>query len=217
MFRAGVRRLASVDEVGRGAPAGPVSCGVVVIDESVGRVPAGLRDSKLLPASAREALVGILERWAAAWAVGHASAAEVDELGLTSALRLAGMRAFAQLGEPVDAVLLDGSFDWLSAPAQSSLLLSKEPALALMPPVTTKVKADLACASVAAASVLAKVARDALMVELAASYPGYGWESNKGYGSAEHLRAIRALGLTPQHRKSWRLPGGDEDPAPSVG
>jgi ribonuclease HII len=207
MLRAGASRLGGVDEVGRGSPAGPATCAVVVIDQGVGRVPEGLRDSKLLSAAAREALVVAVERWALDWAVGHASAAEVDALGLTSALRLAGHRALAQLSGPIDAVLLDGSFDWLRRPEQSSLLTPEDISQVVVPPVTTKVKADLSCATVAAASVLAKVARDALMAELAEQYPGYGWESNKGYGSPEHLDAIRRLGLTPQHRKSWSLPG----------
>ncbi len=197
--------LGAVDEVGRGAPAGPATCGIVVIDADTGRVPQGLRDSKLLTAAAREALVPEIKAWVLQSAVGHASASEVDDLGLTGALRLAGHRALAALVGHLDAILLDGSFDWLSQPRQASLLSSTRVDDVVIPPVTTKIKADLTCASVAAASVLAKVSRDAIMTDLARQFPGYGWESNKGYGSPGHFEAIRHMGLTPQHRKTWRL------------
>ncbi|HUV57379.1 MAG TPA: ribonuclease HII [Acidimicrobiales bacterium] len=206
LFRAGTAVLGAVDEVGRGSPAGPATCGIVLIDNNVGRVPDGLRDSKLLTAAAREALVPEIEAWVLQSAVGHASAFEVDDLGLNGALRLAGHRALATLVGRVDAILLDGSFDWLSQPRQANLLSSTQGVDVVVPPVTTKIKADLTCASVAAASVLAKVSRDAMMTDLAHQYPGYGWESNKGYGSPGHFAAIRHLGLTPQHRKTWRLP-----------
>lgn len=205
LFADGIRVLGAVDEVGRGAPAGPATCAIVVIDAGRDTVPAGLRDSKLLSASVREELVPRIHQWVLAGAVGHASASEVDEYGLTVALRVAGQRALAQLEVPLDAIVLDGSFDWLSPPKQADLLLPASTFHVRMPPVTTKVKADLTCASVAAASVLAKVARDAVMVRLAQSYPEYGWASNKGYGSAQHLDAVRRLGLTPHHRASWRF------------
>lgn len=206
LFRSGTHILGAVDEVGRGAPAGPATCGIVVIDTDTGRVPQGLRDSKLLTAAAREALVPEIKAWVLQSAVGHASASEVDNLGLTGALRLAGHRALAALVGHLDAILLDGSFDWLSQPRQVSLLSSTQVDGVVIPPVTTKIKADLTCASVAAASVLAKVSRDAIMTDLARQFPGYGWESNKGYGSPGHFEAIRHMGLTPQHRKTWRLP-----------
>ncbi len=204
MLRSGIDRLAAIDEVGRGAPAGPVTCGVVVIDLTVGRVPSGLRDSKLLSASQREALTKRIDSWVLDGAVGHASAAEIDDLGLTQALRRAGCRALARIAVSVDAVLLDGSFDWLSPPDEASLVAVDDDVEVVVPPVTTKVKADLTCASVAAASILAKVERDALMVALALEYPGYGWESNKGYGAPVHLEGIRRLGLTSQHRQTWK-------------
>jgi ribonuclease HII len=218
MLRAGAVTVAGMDEVGRGAPAGPVSCGVVVVDGSVGRVPAGLRDSKLLTPAAREALVPVIVRWARAWAVGHASAGEVDEHGVVGALRLAGHRALAQLEVPVGAMLLDGNLDWLrwpdprpdggaaddeGAPGRQDGPGAEETG-ASIPPVTTRIGADRTCASVAAASVLAKVARDARMAALALAHPGYGWERNKGYGSPDHLAAIGRLGLTGQHRRTWR-------------
>ena len=204
-FASGVELLGAVDEVGRGSPAGPATCAIVVISARTGPVPTGLRDSKLLSASKREQLVPHIKGWAVAGVVGHAAPVEVDEYGLTAALHLAGLRALAQLPVRPDAILLDGNFDWLSPPQQSTLLSSRELAETEVPPVTTKVKADLTCASVAAASVLAKVARDAIMVSLARDYPEYGWASNKGYGSTQHLDAVARLGLTPHHRASWHF------------
>jgi ribonuclease HII len=194
-----------MDEVGRGAPAGPVYVGVVVIDATVSRPLAGVRDSKLLTPAVRESLVPAVHRWAVDWAVGDAGAAEVDRHGLTGALRLAGHRALAGLVAPPDLVLLDGGHDWLTPPEGTG---GPDAAAGARPAVTvvTRVRADLTCASVAAASVLAKVARDSVMVELARSFPGYGWEENKGYGTPTHLDALRRLGPTPHHRVTWRLP-----------
>jgi ribonuclease HII len=102
-------------------------------------------------------------------------------------------------------VLLDGSHDWLTVPDQPELL-SPDLGGVEAPPVTTRVKADMDCAAVAAASVLAKVERDGIMVGLAGQYPAYGWDSNKGYGSPPHLEAIRQLGPCAEHRRSWKLP-----------
>ncbi|HSF26828.1 MAG TPA: ribonuclease HII [Actinomycetes bacterium] len=201
--------VAGVDEVGRGALGGPVSVGVVVVDLAVATAPRGLRDSKLLTPNARGALVPRLRRWARAWAVGHASAAEIDELGILCALRLAGERAFADLPVAPRLVLLDGSYDWLTRPTVPPSLFddaeADETDEAVTRSVTTLVKADLRCASVAAASVLAKTTRDALMVEMAHTYPAYGWESNKGYASVEHLEAMRSFGVCEQHRRSWNV------------
>ena len=146
-----------------------------------------------------------IERWAVACAVGHASAAEIDELGILAALRLAGDRALHALGVEPAVIVLDGNYDWFSRPPRAGS--SPRPA----PParVELRVKADLTCASVAAASVLAKVARDALMRELGAHHPAYGWPVNKGYATPEHLAALRELGPCVEHRRSWRLPGDD--------
>ena len=216
LFRSGVRVLGSIDEVGRGALAGPVSCGIVLLDATCDAVPTGLRDSKLLSASVREALVPAIREWVLDAAVGHASAREIDERGLTAALRLAGQRALRQLNHLPDAILLDGSFDWMSPPRQPQLDDIVDECVVEVPPVTTKVKGDLTCASVAAASVLAKVERDALMARFARDYPEYGWESNKGYGAAAHVRAIRERGRTAQHRKSWNLPDQSTTTSPST-
>jgi ribonuclease HII len=105
-----------------------------------------------------------------------------------------------------DAILLDGSHDWLTPPNQGSLFDAPAEALPGRARVTTRVKADLTCASVAAASVLAKTERDAIMIALSADHPHYGWHENKGYATADHLDAIRERGTCEQHRRSWRLP-----------
>ncbi|WP_298226361.1 ribonuclease HII [Gryllotalpicola sp.] len=184
------------DEVGRGAIAGPVVVGMTVVDSGVGPFPAGLRDSKLLTAKARERLEPACRRWARHSAVGEASAAEVDALGIVAALGLAGSRALGTLhasGAAVGAavVLLDGAHDWLTA------------AIAGAVPVTARVKADQTCAAVAAASVIAKVHRDSLMTALHDAAPHYGWAGNKGYGAAAHFEAIAAHGPSDQHRLTW--------------
>jgi len=217
MLRSGASLVCGVDEVGRGALSGPVSVGMVLIDSSVQRPLAGVRDSKLLTPRAREALVPRIRSWAVGHAVGHATAAEIDEMGIISALRLAGLRALAQLPDRPDAILLDGSHDWLTPPTQPSMFDTTSLDCAV-PPVTTLVKADMTCASVAAASVLAKTERDAIMVELSATHPEYEWHVNKGYGSEGHMNALRALGPSAYHRVSWRLPGsvGAESGEPSA-
>ncbi len=236
LLRAGHRLVAGMDEVGRGALAGPVSVGVVVVNAGTRTAPSGVRDSKLLSPPARQALVPRLRRWTDAYAVGHAQPEEIDRFGIIAALRLAGHRALAELPELPDAVLLDGSHDWLTPPparaAQESGAVEQEvlfdvpppsaaaavrepaplPELGGLPRVTTMVKADLRCAAVAAASVLAKVERDALMVERAQLYPGYGWHENKGYAAPEHAAALRNLGTCEQHRRSWNLALGQPPP-----
>ncbi|GLY16180.1 ribonuclease HII [Kineosporia rhizophila] len=233
LLREGHRFVAGIDEVGRGSLAGPVTVGVVVVDLDTKSAPTGVRDSKLLAPAAREKLVPRLRRWAPMSAVGHAGADEIDEIGIIAALRLAAARAFASLEIRPDCALLDGSHDWLSVPVEpaeeapqgTSLFdfdeepvavghplsfIDGEPIAAIVPPrVITQVKADLRCAAVAAASVLAKVERDALMVSFAAEHPGYGWELNKGYSAPDHLAALRRLGPSRLHRVSWNIPGSD--------
>jgi ribonuclease HII len=205
--RSGHRLLAGMDEVGRGALAGPVSVGVVVIDESVRSAPMGVKDSKLLTERARQGLVPRIQRWAVAYAVGHASADEIDEVGIMAALRLAGVRALASIDLVPDLVILDGNHDWLTAPTEVGLLAFADGSGPSTPPVTTMIKADLKCSSVAAASVLAKVERDTMMVALAQDHPAYGWTLNKGYAAPEHMDALARLGPCDLHRRSWRLPG----------
>ena len=198
LLRSGTRRLGAMDEVGRGSPAGPVYVGLVVVEAATGRPPGGIRDSKLLAGHEREALVHPIRRWAAAWSIGTADPGEIDALGLTAALGLAGARALEALVDPPDLIVLDGNHDWLTPTAVGRV--------GRVPTVMTRIKADLTCTSVAAASILAKVARDAVMVGLATEHPEYGWESNKGYATGDHLEALRRLGPSPHHRVSWRLP-----------
>jgi ribonuclease HII len=200
-----------MDEVGRGALAGPVSVGVVVIDESVRSAPVGVKDSKLLTDRARRGLVPRIQRWAVAYAVGHASADEIDEIGIMAALRLAGTRALSAIDIVPDLVILDGNHDWLTAPTEVGLLAFADGSGPSTPPVTTMIKADLKCSSVAAASVLAKVERDTMMVALAEAHPAYGWTLNKGYAAPEHMDALARLGPCELHRRSWRLPGVYEE------
>ena len=217
LLRGGACVVVGMDEVGRGALAGPVTVGVVAVGLATRACPRGVADSKLLTPNARRRLLPALGRWGLARSVGHAEAAEVDAIGIIAALRMAGWRALAGLGVVPDVVLLDGSHDWLTPPAQPDLFAPELPALAGAGggvvggalPVRTRVKADLRCASVAAASVLAKCERDALMESLSLAHPGYGWAENKGYGSPEHLEALRVFGATPLHRRTWRLPASD--------
>lgn len=192
----GARWVIGCDEVGRGAIAGPVAVGVCAIDASHGAIPIGLRDSKLLSEKRRSVLAPLAAEWGAGSAVGLATAEEIDRVGIVTALGLAGSRALAQLFhvgiDPRDAVIvLDGSHDWLN------------PALSAPLRVTVRPKADRDCGSVAAASVIAKVHRDTLMIAADAEHPGYAWASNKGYGAAVHLAAIERLGATPLHRHTW--------------
>lgn len=194
--------VTALDEVGRGAAAGPVSVGAVQVSAGTGEPPTRLRDSKLLSPAARAQLVPQIDRWADRWAVGHASAAEIDQVGIIAALGLAAWRALDQL-DAVPLVLLDGNLDWVSAAGASRPHL---------PTVVTKVKADLVCASVAAASVVAKVARDEIMVELDSAVPGYDLARHKGYLTAAHTNALAHLGPSVQHRRSWRLPSTSAAP-----
>lgn len=188
------------DEVGRGALAGPVAVGAVVVDaaDARRRVPEGLRDSKLVAEHHRPAVAARAAAWVTASAVGWSSSAEIDEVGIIRALGLAALRAIADLRAfgvvPEDAiVILDGNHDYITLAGGSGLRVQ---------PI---IKADRDCASAAAASVLAKVARDGLMVELHDGQPHYQWARNKGYASPEHRAAIRSHGLSPHHRASWSI------------
>ncbi len=212
LHREGYAVLVGMDEVGRGALAGPVSVGVVAIDASCRSAPVGVRDSKLLSGAARERMVPRIQRWCLGWAVGHAWPQEIDDHGIIAGLRLAGRRAMAHLaGIEPDLVLLDGNHDWLTDPRQVGLLGLLEPDRPAGPPVRTLIKADLCCSSVAAASVLAKVTRDALMVDLDPEHPAYRWADNKGYAAPEHQAALRELGPCDHHRRSWNLTGTPQE------
>ena len=211
ILRDGVPALACVDEVGRGSLSGPVTVGAVVVTAGTRSAPQGVRDSKLLTPEARERLAPLIRRWAACWSVGHAEPSEIDRYGIIAALRLAAHRAIAALAVPPNALLLDGNHDYVTTPAQDTLL-GPPVVLDVVPPVRTLIKADLRCAAVAAASILAKTERDAIMVRLAQEHPEYGWAENKGYSAPEHLAALRRLGPTPHHRTSWRLPPREAEP-----
>ncbi|MEU4493856.1 ribonuclease HII [Streptomyces sp. NPDC023998] len=181
----GAKIVAGVDEVGRGAWAGPVTvCAAVT---GLRRPPAGLTDSKLITPKRRTELAGLLESWVTAHALGHASPEEIDELGMTAALRLAAVRALDALPVRPDAVILDGKHNYLGSPWQ----------------VRTVIKGDQSCVAVAAASVIAKVRRDAMMAELQGEFADYGFDANVGYPSPVHKAALALLGPTPHHRLSW--------------
>ena len=192
LFADGVRVVAGMDEVGRGAIAGPVTIGIVAVNSDVAEMPTGLRDSKLMTPKRREAMVSTVQQWSFAWATGSATAQEIDAFGIMSALGLAASRALQELGIQPDVIILDGN---------TSFLLEEEGG----PRVVTRVKADQDVACVAAASVIAKVERDALMTQLHEQFPHYGWSSNKGYGAKVHTDAIATHGLCDFHRKSWNL------------
>ncbi|WP_234854838.1 ribonuclease HII [Paracoccus everestensis] len=180
----GARRIAGVDEVGRGPLAGPVTAAAVVLDP--GNIPEGLNDSKKLTARRREAL--------AAWladhcdhCIVHVGVEEIDRLNIYHAAHLAMCKAVAGLKTAPCLALVDGNRvpRDLSCPGQAI------------------VAGDARCVTIAAASILAKVARDRLMVDLAQQYPGYGWEANAGYATPAHKRALLDLGVTPYHRRSF--------------
>lgn len=181
----GFLRIAGVDEVGRGPLAGPVTAAAVILD--VSQIPEGLNDSKKLTAKKRDAVeVQILEK--TEWAVAHASVEEIDEHNILRASHLAMERAVAALDPAPDYLLIDGNL----IPRGLDL------------PSEAVVKGDGKSLSIAAASILAKQARDRLMVELAQQFPGYGWEKNAGYPSKQHRDALQTLGVTPHHRRSFK-------------
>lgn len=182
----GAQRVAGVDEVGRGPLAGPVTAAAVVLPDR-DRVPAGLNDSKKIGARRREELAA----WVMAhcdWSVAHVEVAEIDRLNIYHASHLAMCRAVAGLRQAPCHVLVDGN----KVPRD------------LATPGEAVVKGDARCLSIAAASVLAKVLRDRIMVGLAQQHPGYGWEANAGYPTKSHLGALLDLGVTPHHRRSFR-------------
>ena len=182
---AGARIVAGMDEVGRGAWAGPLLVCAAV--PGPGEPPTGLTDSKRLTPARRRDLAARLEPWVADHSFGWSEAAEIDEVGMTEALGRAARRALEGLSVRPDAVLLDGSHDFIGRPWR----------------VRTQVKGDLTCISVAAAAVLAKVRRDAHMAALAEEHPGYAFERAAGYPSPVHRAHLAEHGPTPQHRISW--------------
>ena len=181
---AGFRWLAGVDEAGRGPLAGPVVAAAVILDPA--RCPEGLDDSKKLGRRTRERLFDDITACAAV-GVGSASVEEIDTLNILRASHLAMCRALAALGVPVDMALIDGNLLPRGLPCAGRAI----------------VRGDGLSLSIAAASIVAKVTRDRMMVDLAQQHPGYGWETNMGYGSAAHRAALLSLGATPHHRRSF--------------
>jgi ribonuclease HII len=180
--------VAGIDEAGRGALAGPVAAAAVILPQMAETALGleGVRDSKQMTPAQRQTWAVVIRQTAVACKVGLASAQEIDAQGIVPATRLAATRALAALGLCPDCLLLD----YLHLP-QVDL------------PQVSLVKGDRRSLSIAAASVLAKTTRDAILVELNGEYPGYGFEAHKGYGTRAHLDAIRDLGPSPVHRRSF--------------
>ncbi len=181
----GAARVAGVDEVGRGPLAGPVVAAAVRLDPE--NIPPGLMDSKALSARRRETLAAEIHARADV-GIAQASVAEIDRLNILNAAMLAMERAVSGLALAPDLVLVDGN---------------------RLPPALAEtgraiVKGDARSLSIAAASIVAKVSRDRLMVDLAQQHPGYGWDNNAGYPTRQHLAALRTLGVTPHHRRSFK-------------
>lgn len=198
----GLPAVVGIDEVGRGALAGPIVVGAVAVDVTCRSTPTGVRDSKLLSRRQREAIEPAIRRWAAAIGIGECSAQEVDAFGVVGALRTATLRALKDLPyDRVPMVLLDGSHQFIE-PGENVV----DGCSVVIEQFRCAPKADNKWSSVAAASILAKVARDAQMFGMSAEYSDYHWHRNMGYATEEHLSALRALGPCQHHRLSWRLP-----------
>ncbi|UWR80094.1 ribonuclease HII [Phaeobacter inhibens] len=178
-------RIAGVDEVGRGPLAGPVTAAAVILDPE--NIPEGLNDSKKLSAKRREAVEASIFAQAEV-AIAHASVEEIDSLNILRASHLAMERAVAALDPAPGYLLIDGN------------LIPK----GLLQPAEFVIKGDAKSVSIAAASIVAKQARDRIMVDLAQQFPGYGWEKNAGYPSKQHREALVSLGVTPHHRRSFK-------------
>ena len=203
LWDAGHDVVVGVDEVGRGAWAGPLTIGAAVLPRD--RRVYGVRDSKQLTEIRREQLFERVGEWCVAWAVGHASHEECDRLGMSDAQRLAARRALDGLGVEPDRVLVAGRWDFVGGGRTRML-----------------VKGDATCLSIAAASILAKVTRDRIMRAGADSYPGFDFDRNKGYPCPRHKLALKGYGPTAIHRRTWafmdgtpwgaRRPGPDDAP-----
>ena len=184
LWEKGVAVVAGMDEVGKGAWAGPLTVGAAIVPKE--RRIYKVRDSKLLTEAEREAMFDRIANWCEAWAVGHASHSECDELGMSAAQRLAAQRALDGLGVPVERVLLDGKWDFVGGGRAQTMVRGERESL-----------------SIAAASILAKVTRDRMMRELTTHYPQYWFEENKGYPCHRHRSALQAMGPSAVHRRSW--------------
>jgi ribonuclease HII len=190
LWQAGLSAVAGIDEAGRGALAGPVAAGAVILpqDEHLPALLKGVRDSKQLTPERRQAARKLVLAHALAWGVGYASAIEIDRMGIIDATRLAACRALEELSpKPVHLLL-----DYLFLPDVST-------------PQTALIKGDCRSLSIAAASVLAKTSRDAWMCQLDQAHPGYGFAAHKGYGTQAHREALERLGPCPEHRLSFEF------------
>lgn len=181
----GMTRIVGVDEVGRGPWAGPVTAAAVWLDPA--QIPTGLNDSKKLTAARREALAELLQDQAVV-SIAHASVQEIDQMNILQASHLAMCRAVAGLPFAPDLALVDGNRLPRDLPCAGECV----------------VKGDARSVSIAAASIVAKVVRDRIMVDLAQQHPGYGWDRNAGYGTKLHQSALRDFGVTPHHRRSFK-------------
>jgi len=184
LWESGHRVVVGVDEVGRGSWAGPISVGAAVLPRT--RRVYKVRDSKMLTEVERERIFPRIAGWCEAWAVGHASQQECDGLGMSAAQKLAARRAIEGLGVVPDAVLVDGSWDFVGGGNVQRI-----------------VKGDASCLSIATASILAKVTRDRIMRAEAQHFPGYDFDLNKGYPCPRHKAALAAWGPTSIHRRAW--------------
>ncbi len=185
LIAAGHLRIAGIDEVGRGPLAGPVVAAAVILNAD--DIPEGLNDSKKLTATRREALAAEIAARAQV-GIGMADVEEIDRLNILRASHLAMCRAVGALPHPPDHALVDGN------------MIPRD----LAQPATALIKGDGRSLSIAAASIVAKVTRDRIMVDLAQQFPGYGWDKNAGYPTAVHKKALLEMGVTPYHRRSFK-------------
>lgn len=191
LFDQGLDYICGTDEAGRGPLAGPVYAAAVILPKNL--IIPGLNDSKKLSEKKRDALFDIIKEKAAAYCIASASKTEIDQINILEAAMLAMRRAVEGLSITPDIVLADGNRD--PKPVHTGRAIKSQ----------TVVKGDSLCACIAAASILAKVSRDRYMMEMAALYPGYGFEKHKGYPTREHYSALAELGPCPIHRRSFRL------------
>jgi ribonuclease HII len=207
-YRRGFRCIAGLDEVGRGPLAGPVVAAAVVLPR--GFTHLEIKDSKLLTPEQRERLLPVIKESAVSWGVGFVEVEEIDHINILKASLLAMVKALRALRPRPDCLLIDGN-QMIPAELFQISAISKE-----LPKQRTIIKGDQLCVSIAAASIVAKVSRDTLMVELDKSYPEYGFASHKGYSCVAHIEALRRFGPSPCHRRSFKpvrdmCATGDED------
>jgi len=188
LWEEGVRYVAGIDEVGKGAWAGPLTIVAAIVPQE--KRIYKVRDSKLLKEPERESLFSKISKWCVTWAVGHASNDECDELGMSESQKLAARRAIEGLSIVPEHYLIDGKWDFVGHAVGATK-------------VTKIIKGDTKCLSIASASILAKVVRDRMMRNFDKQYPDYYFASNKGYPSPQHIEALQQWGPTSIHRKSW--------------